>query len=113
MIYFVQEDRETQDGMIKIGYAARDIHRRICVMQTGNPYYLRLLGTIPGGTKRDESKLHRKFKKFRVWIRARGNRRWAFRGEWFTPAPELLAFIAALPVSRPAKPLPAESILFD
>jgi hypothetical protein len=109
LIYFIQEDREDNDGMVKIGFAEDDIHRRIGIMQTGNPYYLRLLGVIPNGTKKHESKLHRRFKNARIWIRARGRVRWSFRGEWLRPVPVLLEYIRSLP-EWPSKGTPLRAV---
>lgn len=75
-VYFVCE---LSSRLVKIGYA-RDADERLKSLQCGNPNDLILLGTIPGGPKK-EGELHRRFRRLRV------------RGEWFRPAKELLDFI--------------------
>lgn len=79
MIYFVEA---VGVGNIKIGFTgADDVQFRIDQLQTGCPVPLRLLNAVPG-TEQDEKDLHRRFAANRV------------HGEWFKPAPELLALIA-------------------
>jgi hypothetical protein len=74
MIYFIEavESGKATGGPdhIKIGFTALDSAKRLAKFQTGNPFPLRVLGTMPGD-KQDEDLLHRKFKASRV------------RGEWF------------------------------
>jgi hypothetical protein len=77
-VYFVQHDT---NGPIKIGHAG-DIALRLRLLQTGNPYPLRLLGyiaTANGGAY--ERSWHERFRSFRLG------------GEWFTPAAALLSAI--------------------
>jgi hypothetical protein len=83
-VYFIQV---VPDGPIKIG-CAHDVIARLIDLQIGNHCELRLLTTMWGGSNQ-EAALHRRF--------AEHSR----RGEWFHPAPELLAFIAALPPMPP------------
>lgn len=74
-IYFVSDGL----GHIKIGHA-RDVASRVTKLQTANSTPLCVIGTMPGGIS-DEKALHAKFASHRI------------RGEWFMPAPELLAYI--------------------
>lgn len=67
-------------GQIKIGWS-RKVSARLAQLQTGSPIPIKLLGTMPGG-RAVERRLHEKFAHLRI------------SGEWFTDAPELLAFIA-------------------
>lgn len=88
-VYFIQAG---ESGPIKIG-EADDVPQRLRELQTGNPEELRLLGLLawrPGL----EVDLHCRFYLEHV------------RGEWFRPAPELLAFIAEL--CRESPRLPAQ-----
>lgn len=74
-IYFIAG----RGGAIKIGYS-RDPKARMRAHQTSHPEPLRLIATVHGG--RDlEAEYHRRFAEHRV------------NGEWFKPAPELLAEI--------------------
>jgi hypothetical protein len=82
-VYFIQGEG---GGPIKIGKAAR-IDRRIAGLHTVSPVKLVLLGHIPGGYP-VEGKMHKRFAEHRL------------HGEWFHPAPELLEFIAGLPVTQ-------------
>lgn len=75
-IYFIQ-DAVTRS--IKIG-SANQPALRLAQLQVGNGSPLLLLATM-SGTRTDESRLHHRFKRYRL------------RGEWFRPAPELLQFI--------------------
>jgi len=77
MIYFAQEE---PDGNIKIGFTDGDPAERVRSLQTGCSATLVLLA-VGEGTQADEKDLHRKLKRFRV------------RGEWFRPAPEVLALV--------------------
>jgi len=76
-VYFLRDGDH-----IKIG-TSTDVRARVAGGQTMNPRKLVLIGSIPGGRQLEES-LHLKFWPLRV------------RGEWFTAAPELLAFIDGL-----------------
>lgn len=76
-LYFIQQGER---GPIKIG-KARDPRARLANMQVGNAQRLYLLGIIPNGST-FETVLHQAFRK--NWI----------RGEWFSPTPALLAYIA-------------------
>ena len=80
LVYFVQVGRI---GPIKIGTTMTP-ESRFSGMQTDNPFELNLLHTAPGDDV-EEGILHGYFAKIRL------------RGEWFRPAPELLAFIASKP----------------
>lgn len=53
----------------KIGYASVP-ENRLCQLQTGNPFALELVATIPGEIV-DEKLLHKKFEKYKL------------KGEWF------------------------------
>jgi hypothetical protein len=82
VIYFAQAD---VIGLVKIGFhGGTDVRDRLRELQTGCPSKLILLGTIPGGPE-TEADLHRRF----AFAHA--------HGEWFRPAPELLAFIGQQP----------------
>lgn len=76
LVYFIQRG---EDGPVKIGYS-KNVRGRLSQLQGGMPERLRLLGVLDGG-KTEEHRLHRYFAAH------------AISGEWFNPAPELLAFI--------------------
>lgn len=80
-VYFIQA---ATLGLIKIGSAWLPTDR-LNTLQIGSPDVLRLLGVIrcPGEARGDEKALHRKFAAHRS------------HGEWFRPAPELMAYIEA------------------
>ena len=78
-VYLIQEG---QDGPVKIGWA-RDPQDRLERMQTGNSRVLRLVCSFPGGIGHERA-LHREFAAHHI------------RGEWFEPAPELLALVKSL-----------------
>lgn len=78
-IYFLQKG---EDGPIKIG-RSRNPERRCTNLQVYNPDPLHLIKAAPA-TAELEQELHKKFCANHV------------RGEWFTPTPELLSYIAAL-----------------
>lgn len=62
-IYFVEA---VGAGRVKIGWSAgQDPSRRICALQTGCPFELRLIATAHG-TIRDEKAMHRRFEAQRV-----------------------------------------------
>lgn len=70
------------DGPIKIGFTA-NLDYRMEHLQTACPYKLELLATVKGGLG-TERELHTRFAEHRI------------RGEWFSPAPDILAEIARL-----------------
>jgi hypothetical protein len=80
-VYFMQAVRseKMEENWIKIGYSAWPGHRA-ALLQTGCPYPLRIVQTIPG-TRRTEQRTHRYFAKHKV------------QGEWYSPAPEILEVI--------------------
>lgn len=79
-VYFA---RAGTDGPIKIGFTSGDPAARIAKLQTGCPWPIALLGTMPGSTE-DEARLHVIFAAHRV------------EGEWFAPADEVLTGVEAL-----------------
>lgn len=79
MIYFIQAGH---DGPIKIGKAV-DPEKRLQTLQTGTHEMLRLLAVIPGDRDR-ETEIHRRLLAHR------------YRGEWFAPTAEVLAYISGL-----------------
>jgi hypothetical protein len=80
-VYFMQE-RANASAPIKIGIS-RDVERRRGELQRAERVILSVLASIEG-TMRDEQTLHERFAAHRL------------HGEWFTPALEILAHIAAL-----------------
>jgi hypothetical protein len=78
-VYFIQRD---ENGPIKIG-TARKPQSRLAILQTGSDAHLYLLHHIPGW-KKTERALHLRFSRYRL------------TGEWFSPAQEILDFIAGL-----------------
>lgn len=79
-IYFIKSD-ETKE--IKIGYTSGEVEKRLKSLQTGHPYKLQVLATMPG-SRDDEKNLHERFASSRL------------SGEWFKPYPDLLVFIATV-----------------
>ena len=79
MIYFLQDHGSK---LIKIGYAA-DPWKRLYQIRTATPGHVDLLA-IQEGERADEQEIHTRFAGLRS------------RGEWFTPAPELMSYIASL-----------------
>jgi hypothetical protein len=79
-VYFIQQD-VTQ--AVKIGYSGsvRGIQQRLTHLQTASPYGLRVLCHTPGEATVERA-LHRRFRQHRI------------AGEWFSPAEDLMAFIA-------------------
>lgn len=78
-VYFFQEDGP--DGYIKIGYTEQiDVRDRLDHIQTGNARKVNVIGVMPG-TRLLERALHDQFASSRCV------------GEWFEPAPDLLALI--------------------
>jgi hypothetical protein len=80
VVYFMQV---APDGPIKIGWT-KVLSQRLSQVQTTSPHEIRLLATTPGDDSL-EGRLHKRFAHLHL------------RGEWFSPAPELLAFISSLP----------------
>lgn len=78
-LYFVQE---TTSGYIKIGIS-RDPRARLRLLRVDNPNELEVLGLFRVN-RLAERDAHRMFEAHRV------------RGEWFRPAPEILAHIERL-----------------
>lgn len=78
-IYFVAAQNS---GLIKIGVACDPVSR-LRDLQVGSPERLRLLAVTPG-TAADERALHQRFSAHRE------------HGEWFRPAPEVLALIESV-----------------
>lgn len=82
-VYFVQSE---ETGAIKIGQTT-NIASRVATLQTANAGKLRLLATCFGGDG-EEQRLHRAYRHLRT------------NGEWFQPAPELLAYIAEIAIAH-------------
>ncbi len=78
-VYFIQAG---DGGPVKIGIAV-DPARRCKDMQTGHYAKLAVVGTCPGGLAQEQA-YHRQFAEHRL------------HGEWFSPAPDILAEIARL-----------------
>jgi hypothetical protein len=78
-VYFVQAG---EDGPIKIGRTTGDPIRRLKDLQTASPYTLRLIGVKETSETLTERLVHQRFAHL------------SLSGEWFSPAPDLLAFIA-------------------
>ena len=79
-LYFIQSGT---DGPIKIGMTGYRIERRMKALQTAHPFKLVLLALVRGAGI-DEPEYHARFAEHRL------------EGEWFRPAPELLAEIERL-----------------
>lgn len=79
-VYFIR----AQSGDIKIGCTS-NVKRRLKALQTSAGEPLELLATMPG-KHAAETRLHQRFHHLRK------------SGEWFSPAPELLAFVESLEV---------------
>lgn len=77
-VYFIRAGA----GPIKIGFTT-DIKRRLPGLQTSTPKRLRVLAVMPGRIGLERA-MHQRFQEHRI------------AGEWFRPAPELLAFIKGL-----------------
>lgn len=75
-VYFI----EAENGLIKIGVAASP-KERMRTLRTMSPVSLRLVLVLPGLGAAGEADLHRRFAEHRS------------HGEWFRPAPELVAYI--------------------
>lgn len=72
MVYFIRSGKR---GAIKIGWA-KDVSKRLRILQTGSAEELSLIGAIPGG-KRLERQIHERFAADRL------------TGEWFKPTAEV------------------------
>lgn len=79
VVYFV---RNEESGAIKIG-TATDPQKRLWGLRTASAAELTLLATTPGD-RVTEHAIHDRFHAQRI------------RGEWFRPAPELLAYVESL-----------------
>lgn len=90
-VYFIGQP---EGGPVKIG-AARDPRLRLAEFQIGSPDQLVILGQVVTDDYRAEERAHhRRFAHLRI------------RGEWFTRAPELIEYLATLPVSPERAPAP-------
>lgn len=63
------------EGLYKIGHTTQDPQSRIANLQTGNPFAVELVGSIPG-SRALERHLHRTYKNRKV------------KGEWFLLTPD-------------------------
>lgn len=79
-IYFI---RAISGGPVKIGIATNP-WKRLDALQDGSPEVLEILHYFHGAELADEKSLHARFAHLN------------YRGEWFHPAPELLAYIESL-----------------
>lgn len=66
-VYFIQAG---ENGAVKIGIA-KDVFKRLEMLQTGNENLLSIVKVIKGGGFEKESMLHKKHKEFHI------------RGEWY------------------------------
>lgn len=80
-VYFIQA---TTGGPVKIGYSAKP-YARLATLRSGSAGDLRVAALTPGGVE-EERMLHRLFARHRIRP----------RGEWFHPAPAILALIDEL-----------------
>jgi hypothetical protein len=80
-VYFA---RRIEGGPVKIGFS-RTPSSRAANLGWEHETHIRILRAVPG-TMRDEKTAHALFDALRE------------RGEWFTAAPELLAFVDGLPL---------------
>lgn len=76
-VYFLRERRK--NGFIKIGNTT-DLPGRTRSLQQGNPHELKIIATIPGCPKVEDT-IGKNLEAFR------------FRGEWFEPSDEVLDYI--------------------
>jgi hypothetical protein len=88
MIYFAEMVGH-DDSPIKIGETEKLSRARMKMLQTGNPYILDVIVTMPGDRK-TERELHQRFKDWRC----PGGK------EWYFPNPELSALIQGLKEKR-------------
>lgn len=89
-LYFIQG---VSGGPIKIG-VSYDVEARLAQFQMTSPVRLHVLGIVPRVLHGRESTVHQQFAAARL------------HGEWFSPTPELLAYIdehtkAARPAAAP------------
>jgi transcriptional regulator of acetoin/glycerol metabolism len=94
VIYFIRE--AVSEGRIKIGYTAGAVLERLAALQTSNPNKLVVVAELPGSLF-EESRLHDRFASCRV------------HGEWFSPTPELLAFVDGVTAAKGVLPVIAVS----
>lgn len=87
------------DGPIKIGFTNKPVKQRVRALQTGCPWLLCLLGTMPG-TFEEEGGLHRLFA------------HWKMNGEWFDPS-GLRDLIERLPPTRQNLDLRSERTMLE
>jgi Meiotically up-regulated gene 113 len=80
-VYFIQAD--DQRRCIKIGCSG-NVGTRFHELQIACPVRLHVIGLCPGGS-RVERELQKRFRAYNLW------------GEWYLPAPEILALVATLP----------------
>ena len=80
MVYFIQAGGHGRP--IKVGYS-KNPSKRLKQLQTGCPYKLNLLFTIPGNKKK-EAELHYQFR----FLQYTGDE--PLKGEWFIPDPMIL-----------------------
>jgi hypothetical protein len=87
-VYFIQ----AETGQIKIG-VAEHVERRLNALRMCSPVPLKVLATTPGA-QQEEFAYHRQFAAHRL------------HGEWFSPAPEILAEIDRLNAAAQTLPTP-------
>jgi len=78
-VYFIGCQTTKQ---VKIGFSA-NVTKRFNALKSQSPVPLELLITIPG-TKKDEKKLHKRFRKYRT------------HGEWFEPNKRIMRYLEKL-----------------
>lgn len=93
-VYFVVSAAPTPSWRVKIGWAKSSIAKRIRDLATSHPWALHLLAFLPRATLADEAALHRRFAPFRA--------RDAAGAEWFDLRDDLLDFVRAARMGRPA-----------
>lgn len=102
-VYFIQ----TSSGPIKIGFTTTRMESRLQTLQCGSFESLRILGFMVVSNRKDETKIHDRFRHLRIRP----------KGEWFRPEEELLQFITSLSsgetflseLSEPTSSTPPES----
>lgn len=90
-VYFLR--RADGVGPIKIGCSVVPA-ARLKAMQVWSPHPLEVAAAVPGGFN-DEKRLHNQFAEYRL------------HGEWFEPAPPLLALVARIHATGELPPPPA------
>jgi hypothetical protein len=78
IVYFIQVGA---DGPVKIGKTSKDPRERLCDLQIGMPFDLRIRAVMLDETLGVEDELHGRFSHLHI------------RGEWYRPAEELIGFI--------------------